>query len=101
VLIYQNSVTMTGMASLVVATLPCCRILAHSHVNEQPFTRSGGPVRIGADDVVIVRAHMNDAGYGKVVFHGSAAAGFSAVSLDSGFADDLSNVEPLTTNCAF
>lgn len=30
------------------------RILAHSHVGEQPFSRSGGVVDIGVNDVVIV-----------------------------------------------
>ena len=33
------------------------RVLLHSHVDEQPFTRSGGPVPIQADTVVWVRAH--------------------------------------------
>ena len=40
------------------------RILAHSHVDEQPFVRSGGPVPVGASDIVIVRGHMNPGGYG-------------------------------------
>jgi len=37
------------------------RILAHSHVNEQPFTRSGGPVELQETTKAIVRAHMNNA----------------------------------------
>ena len=40
------------------------RVLLHSHVDEQPFTRSGGPVPIQPDTVVWVRAHMNTGGYG-------------------------------------
>lgn len=28
------------------------RILAHSHVDEPPFARSGGPVEVGEDEVV-------------------------------------------------
>ena len=77
------------------------RVLAHSHVNEQPFTRSGGPVRIGANDTVIVRAHMNDAGYGTAAFRGSVSAGFLEITLQAGFAEELSKIEPLPTNCAF
>ena len=52
------------------------RVLAHSHVDEQPFTRSGGPVDVQSTTRVIVRAHMNDAGYGGVAFSGSEEAGF-------------------------
>ena len=46
------------------------RILAHSHVDEQPFTRSGGTVRIFTEQEVIVRAHMNNTGYGGKVMAG-------------------------------
>ena len=47
------------------------RVLLHSHVDEQPFTRSGGPVPIQPDTVVWVRAHMNNSGYGGIAFMGS------------------------------
>jgi hypothetical protein len=40
------------------------RILGHSHVSEQPFVRSGGPVS-ATSDVVIVRSHGNVGGYGS------------------------------------
>jgi len=53
------------------------RILVHSHVAEQPFTRSGGTVNIGPDDVVYVRAHMNNLGYGTAVYKGTVAGGFT------------------------
>lgn len=78
------------------------RILAHSHVDEQPFTRSGGPVDVEESAHVVVRAHMSDGGYGGMVFTGSVGSGFSAdPSLTSGFAPELSKVSPLPSECAF
>ena len=38
------------------------RVLLHSHVDEQPFLRSGGPVQIGPNDTVVVRGHMSTGG---------------------------------------
>ena len=43
------------------------RILTHSHVTEQPFTRSGGPVTVDTGQIIIIRAHMNNLGYVPVV----------------------------------
>ena len=78
------------------------RILAHSHVNEQPFTRSGGPVDVQATTRVIVRAHMNDAGYGGVAFSGSEEAGFAAdASVTAELAPQLAEEAPLPNGCAF
>lgn len=77
------------------------RILAHSHVNEQPFTRSGGPVPVSADMEVWVRAHMNNSGYGGDVFFGSPAGGFTVKEMPAGFAESLAEEEPLPGNCAF
>lgn len=77
------------------------RILAHSHVNEQPFTRSGGPVAVSADDAVIVRAHMNNAGYGERVFTGSVTEGLTQETLNPSFAEGVAVVDPLPGGCAF
>lgn len=78
------------------------RILAHSHVDEQPFTRSGGPVDVGADDTVIVRAHMNPGGYGGQAMRGSASAGFTVdPTITASFAENLETSEPLPSGCAF
>ena len=77
------------------------RILAHSHVNEQPFTRSGSPVNITSDEEIIVRAHMNNSGYGAQVISGSIAQGLTVDSLDTAFATELQTTAPLPEGCAF
>ena len=77
------------------------RILLHSHVDEQPFVRSGGPVAISSDTVVLVRAHMNTGGYGGAVFKGSVEAGFVETDLNRDFAADLAEEAPLPEGCAF
>ena len=77
------------------------RILLHSHVNEQPFTRSGGPVPIEADTVVLVRAHMNPMGYGSLAMKGSFEAGFEPVELSPDFAAELKLTPPLPQDCNF
>ncbi|MCB0666917.1 MAG: hypothetical protein KDC80_13875 [Saprospiraceae bacterium] len=77
------------------------RILTHSHVSEQPFKRSGGPVPVKADDQLIIRAHMNNLGYGKQGLQGSAASGFEQMELSSGFGIHLSEQEPLPGDCGF
>lgn len=77
------------------------RILAHSHVDEQPFTRSGGPVPITENTEVIVRAHMNNLSYGTQVFRGTVSGGFEVDSIGTDFAIQLETTEPLPTDCAF
>lgn len=77
------------------------RVLLHSHVGEQPFVRSGGPVAVAADQIVWVRAHMNVGGYGGVAFRGSVSGGFAAADLAADFAAELAELEPLPQGCAF
>ena len=77
------------------------RVLLHSHVNEQPFVRSGGPVDVAADAVVWVRVHMNTGGYGGAAFRGSVQGGFAAAALDAAFATGLESEPPLPDGCAF
>ncbi len=77
------------------------RILGHSHVDEQPFTRSGGPVAIEADQSVFVRAHMDPSGYGGVVFTGNARDGFVAAQTIPEIADAVESDDPQPTGCAF
>lgn len=77
------------------------RVLLHSHVSEQPFTRSGGAVAIEAEQEVYVRAHMNNKGYGTKVMKGSPEAGFETAELAADFAKDLDKQEPLPKDCDF
>ena len=79
------------------------RVLAHSHVKEQPFTRTGGPIAIDPDDQVIVRAHMaGGAGYGGTAFSGSPSVGFSADdTIDASWHPELAKAEPRPKDCDF
>ena len=76
------------------------RILAHSHVNEQPFTRSGSSVPISEIQPVWIRAHMNTGGYGDA-FYGSVSTGFTKQVPQPDFAKDIETQEPLPQDCAF
>jgi hypothetical protein len=82
-------------------TLIYRRILAHSHVDEQPFTRSGGIVDVGPDEFIYVRAHMNNLGYGTQVFSGNVRDGLVLDSLATSFASELESQDPLPADCAF
>lgn len=77
------------------------RILGHSHVGEQPFTRTGGPVDVAADQQVYVRAHMDPAGYGGEVFAGSVADGFQSAADFPEFDAAVETQAPQPDGCAF
>lgn len=77
------------------------RILDHSHPNEQPFTRSGGPVDVLGTDEIIVRGHLHPHGYGGDVLRGSLGAGFSLWTPPEGFAADLEAAPPQPEACLF
>ncbi len=79
------------------------RILAHSHVDEQPFTRSGGPVEIAPTDLIFIRVHMNNTGYSSQVLQGTVANGFRTTTLLLG-PEHSATVEaqpPQPSGCAF
>ncbi|MEO0602557.1 MAG: hypothetical protein AAF211_14030 [Myxococcota bacterium] len=76
------------------------RILTHSHPSEQPFTRSGGPVAVGADDEVTVRAHLNQ-GYAGVALTGTVASGFATEVRAEASATELETAAPLPSGCLF
>jgi hypothetical protein len=77
------------------------RILTHSHVDEQPFTRDGAPVPIDADTPVVIRGHMHPAGYGGQALQGSVASGFTAFFPEDGFAAGIERDEPQPVSCLF
>ncbi|MEO1005134.1 MAG: hypothetical protein AAFW67_04620 [Cyanobacteria bacterium J06638_38] len=77
------------------------RVLLHSHVDEQPFQRTGGIVAIQPQQEVIVRVHMSHSGYSTLAQQGTVASGFAATTLSPDFAIDLENVEPLPEDCVF
>ncbi|MCK4724755.1 MAG: hypothetical protein KAT29_03090 [Anaerolineales bacterium] len=77
------------------------RVLLHSHVGEQPFTRSGGPVPIEPDTVVVVRAHMHLTGYGGKAMKGSVEQGFEPFELSPEAAAHLGEAPPLPEGCNF
>ncbi len=83
------------------STLIYRRILGHSHVDEQPFARSGGVVDVGADEFIYVRAHMNNSGYGSLVFSGTVRDSLRPDTLQASYASGLEAAAPLPTNCAF
>ncbi len=77
------------------------RVLLHSHVDEQPFKRTGGSVAIEPQQEVIVRVHMSPDGYSPLAQQGTVASGFAATTLSEEFAANLESVEPLPQDCAF
>ncbi len=77
------------------------RILFHSHPDDQPFTRSGGAVRVDPDQTLYVRGHMNRLGYTGDIFTGSIAKGFKKAEKAPPFPRSLETQEPLPDGCAF
>ncbi len=77
------------------------RVLNHSHADEQPFIRDGGPIAVSASEQLIVRAHLHPNGYGGAALVGSALAGFTPDTVALGFAASLARSEPQPTECWF
>ena len=77
------------------------RILIHSHPTMQPFTRSGGYVKIKKDDIVYVRAHMNKLGYVGDIFMGSVSTGFEKVEDFPDFNNSIETKAPLPIGCLY
>ena len=83
------------------------RILLHSHVDEQPFSRTDGPVNIAEDTPIYIRAHMNTTGYGGQVLSGTVRDGFKPAEVEAPYGDDtsfgsgLERLPPQPEDCAF
>ncbi|MEM7770987.1 MAG: hypothetical protein AAF327_10795 [Cyanobacteria bacterium P01_A01_bin.37] len=77
------------------------RVLLHSHVSEQPFTRSSRPVDVQPEQAIIVRAHLSTTGYGTQALNGTVSSGFQPITLPADFAHDLANQPPLPQGCNF
>ena len=76
------------------------RILAHSHVDEQPFTRSGEAFELPPDLEVLVRAHLHPTGYAGSALRGSIENGWRPVPSNS-VATELEESGPLPAGCRF
>ncbi|MEN0062957.1 MAG: hypothetical protein AAGA48_12460 [Myxococcota bacterium] len=77
------------------------RILTHSHPNEQPFTRSGGPVDVAADTELLVRAHLNPSGYQGSALRGTVADGFATEVAADALGTSLETSPPQPDGCLF
>lgn len=80
------------------------RILNHSHVDEQPFTRaSEGPISVEGDAELVVRAHLHvdgadpEDGYGGEALQGTLAGGFDAA--EDTVPAGLATQDPLPAEC--
>ena len=75
------------------------KILSHSHTDEQPFIREGGPVVIHAGTEIIIRAHMHPGGYGGKVFKGSINGVLRQADLPPDFASNVKSKPPFVDYC--
>ena len=77
------------------------RILDHSHPDEQPFERSGGPVAAQAADEVVVRAHLHPDGYVGAAMRGTFGGTFAPYTPEASFGADLATASPQPEGCLF
>ncbi len=77
------------------------RILLHSHADEQPFIRTGGPVDIDPDAELIIRAYMHPTGYGGKAIIGTVNDGFENLFLPDTFAGELATADPQPDYCLY
>jgi hypothetical protein len=78
------------------------RILNHSHPDEQPFTRAGGPISVSRDETLVVRAFLHPDGYGGALLRGSVRGGFKPWSdAPPDFASGLAGAAPQPERCLY
>jgi len=74
-------------------------LLAGPATSEQPFTSSGGPVAVAADEPLVIRAHFHPEGYGGDGLIGTVEEGFIPARIDPGFASRLATARPQPEGC--
>ena len=80
-------------------------VFQENHIDEQPFKSTGKPIKIEADRVVIVRAHMHtndddDTGYEAMqALKGSVDNGFEFIRLSKNFAKSVAKEDPQPPKC--
>jgi hypothetical protein len=78
------------------------RILAHSHPDDQPFTRAAEePIDVTSATELYARAHLAPGGYEGSVFGGTIDGGFLEIDIANGFAVDLESTAPQPDACLF
>ena len=81
------------------------QVFQENHIDEQPFKSTGEPIKIEADRVVIVRAHMHtnysdDTGYEAMqAWKGSVDNGFEFIRLSKNFAKNVAKEDPQPPKC--
>jgi hypothetical protein len=67
-----------------------------------PFTRTGGPVPVAADQIVIVRSHLHPNGYGGRAQRGNLQNGFEAwAEMPADFAPHLRGTTRQPPGCRY
>ncbi len=77
------------------------RILIHSHPDQQPFSRSGGYVKVQKDETLYIRAHMKPIGYVGNLFKGSVESGFTQTQEIVKFNEKIETQDPLPEECLY
>ena len=77
------------------------RILDHSHVDEQPFARSGGPIEVPRTETLWVRAHLHPTGYAGQVLSGTVDTGFTAAAELPNVSEGVEQAAPQPDGCDF
>lgn len=77
------------------------RLLPHSHADEQPFTKVGNSIKVGKNQFVYIRAHMNTTGYGSFAFAGTPEKGFQMEIIGEELFPELEDEQPQSKGCEY
>ncbi|PIE19232.1 MAG: hypothetical protein CSA66_02795 [Proteobacteria bacterium] len=81
------------------ATLAYRGVFDGPHLDPQPFSATATAVDVAADTLLIIRAHLEPAGYVGLSWFGSVGDGFTRTRVSAEFAAALETTEPLPTSC--